>query len=151
MTTTAQPIDAFQRALDEADRTLGAVDELQPPPPTPQGPVFVGFGLGQDGGGGEARWDLAMQWTDDRSPPFVRGSRDSSPKPDLSHSEMKAIAEELGLGTASTPEQLASRWRDFVWRNHPDRQPACARARAGERVAIANALYDAVRRRSKTV
>jgi hypothetical protein len=151
MATLNQPSESFERALDEADRTCGAVHEPQPPAPTLQGPVFVGFGAGQDGGGGEARWDLAMQWTDDRPPPFVQGPSDPSRKPDLSHSEMKAIAEELGLGTASTPEELGSRWRDFIWRNHPDRQPACSRAHAGERVAIANALHDAMRRRSKTL
>ena len=43
------------------------------------------------------------------------------------------IAAELGLAGPLTPEQLASRWRNFVWRNHPDRQPATnviAQARA---------------------
>jgi hypothetical protein len=45
-----------------------------------------------------------------------------------------------------TPDQLAARWRNFVWRNHPDRQPARERDHAGARVAIANALYDRARR-----
>jgi hypothetical protein len=57
-----------------------------------------------------------------------------------------AVAEELGLGTAATQRQLGRRWRDFIWRNHPDRQPEGARERAGARVAIANALYDEARR-----
>jgi hypothetical protein len=56
------------------------------------------------------------------------------------------IAIELGLGTALTLDQLTSRWRDFVWRNHPDRQPEAARERANARVAIANTLYDRARR-----
>ena len=46
-----------------------------------------------------------------------------------------------------TPGQLASRWRNFVWRNHPDRQPFEARERANARVAIANTLYDRARRK----
>jgi hypothetical protein len=41
---------------------------------------------------------------------------------------------------------LTERWRAFVWRNHPDRQPAHARDRANARVAAANALYDQARR-----
>jgi hypothetical protein len=56
------------------------------------------------------------------------------------------IAAELGLAGPLTPDQLASRWRNFVWRNHPDRQPAHARRRANARVAIANTLYDRARR-----
>ena len=47
---------------------------------------------------------------------------------------------------ALTLGQLTSRWRDFVWRNHPDRQPVDARERANARVAIANTLYDRARR-----
>ena len=56
------------------------------------------------------------------------------------------IAMELGLGAALTLDQLTSRWRDFVWRNHPDRQPVAAREGANRRVAIANTLYDRARR-----
>ncbi len=52
------------------------------------------------------------------------------------------IATELGLGAALTLAELTSRWRDFVWRNHPDRQPMDAREQANARVAIANTLYD---------
>jgi hypothetical protein len=50
------------------------------------------------------------------------------------------------LAASPTPNQLASRWRDFVWRNHPDRQPREARERANARVAIANTLYEQARR-----
>ena len=56
------------------------------------------------------------------------------------------IAAELGLAGPLTLDQLAARWRDFVWRNHPDRQPAHARQLANARVAIANTLYDRARR-----
>ena len=56
------------------------------------------------------------------------------------------IAAELDLAGPLSGDELASRWRNFVWRNHPDRQPAHERDRAGARVAIANALYDKVRR-----
>ena len=56
------------------------------------------------------------------------------------------IAAELGLAGPLTLDQLAARWRGFVWRNHPDRQPAYARQLANARVAIANTLYDRARR-----
>ena len=56
------------------------------------------------------------------------------------------IASEIGLGAALTLDQITSRWRDFVWRNHPDRQPEAARERANARLAIANTLYDRARR-----
>jgi hypothetical protein len=56
------------------------------------------------------------------------------------------IATELGLGAALTLDRLTARWRDFVWRNHPDRQPADARVQANARMAIANTLYDRARR-----
>jgi hypothetical protein len=59
---------------------------------------------------------------------------------------MIEIATELGLGEALTLDQLTSRWRDFVWRNHPDRQPVDVRERANTRMAIANTLYDQARR-----
>jgi hypothetical protein len=44
---------------------------------------------------------------------------------------------------------LTRRWRAFVWRNHPDRQPVHARERGNIRVAIANTLYDQARRELK--
>jgi hypothetical protein len=68
------------------------------------------------------------------------------PRPDRSGDTPSEIAAELGLGAALTLDQLTSRWRDFVWRNHPDRQPADARAQANARMAIANTLYDRARR-----
>ena len=139
--------EAFLRALDEAGHSLLAAAEDDPPPPRPNAPpASVHFGSGQ-GGGGEARWSFAMQWTDEFVPLLARPASDPAREPEASRSEMElAIAEELGLGAALNPGQMAARWRDFLWRNHPDRQPAHDRGRAGARVAIANALYDEARR-----
>ncbi len=69
--------------------------------------------------------------------------REAAPGPSDTQTE---IAAELGLGGPLTLGQLTSRWRDFVWRHHPDRQPIEARERANARVAIANALYGRARR-----
>ena len=135
--------EAFLRALDEAGRSMPAETEADPTPPRAETPASVDFSPGE--GGGEARWDFAMQWTDEWAPPLAPAAGPSG-KAAVSRSEAAAIAEELGLGAALTPRQLACRWRDFVWRNHPDRQPAHERDRAGARVAIANALYDEARR-----
>jgi hypothetical protein len=144
--------DSFQRALDEAqrqDRTL-------------QGPTLNGDGSGPAGGprvraslefgpapgsGGEARFGLALDWTDEpadrpgrQTPAFTE---EAAANPADTPAE---IAAELGLPGPLTPDQLGFRWRNFVWRNHPDRQPAHARERANARVAIANTLYDRTRR-----
>ena len=87
-----------------------------------------------------------MDWADepaDPAPPAEPPLR----QPARSSGDPSAeIAAELGLGVALTLTQLTSRWRDFVWRNHPDRQPADGRAEANARMAIANALYDRARR-----
>jgi hypothetical protein len=138
--------EAFLRALDEAGRSLPADNEVVPAPPRPQPAASVDFGP-DPGGGGEARWDFAMQWTDERAPPSGRPALDPAPETNVCRSDPAvAIAEELGIGAGLTPQQIASRWRSFVWRNHPDRQPADERDRAGARVAIANTLYDEARR-----
>ncbi len=121
--------EAFLRALDEAGRSMPAETEAHPPPPRAEAPASVGLSPGE-GGGGEARWDFAMRWTDEWAPPLAPASGPSG-KAEVSRSEAAAIAEELGLGTALTPRQLAARWRNFIWRNHPDRQPAHERSRAG--------------------
>jgi len=137
--------EAFLRALDEAGRSLLAAIDDDPPSPRPNAPpASVHFG-GQ-GGGGEARWNFAMQWTDESVPLLARPASEPTRQPEASRSEMEsAIAEELGLGAALTPRQMAARWRDFLWRNHPDRLPPNVRRHAGARVAIANALYDEAR------
>jgi hypothetical protein len=135
--------DAFQRALDEAGRKDRAANEVGPTgAPRVRG---VAFGAAT-GAGGKARFGLALDWTDEpadrpepaRPPPRQRPERRGDPSAE--------IAAELGLGAALTLDQLTSRWRDFVWRNHPDRQPPDARAQANARVAIANTLYDRARR-----
>jgi hypothetical protein len=130
--------DAFQRALDEAGRK-----DLAP----------HDSGAGATGGPrvrgvafGAARFGLALDWTDEL------GDRPAPPQPPLHEPVGRSgdtsieIAAELGLGSALTLHQLTSRWREFVWRNHPDRQPEAARERANGRVAIANTLYDRARR-----
>jgi hypothetical protein len=137
--------DAFQRALDEAGRKDHAPDDDGPGPsgrPRVRGAAFAGA----PGSGGEARFGLALDWTDEPTdrpapppqPPPLQGAGD----PGDTSAE---IAMELGLGAPLTLDQLTSRWRNFVWRNHPDRQPLEARERANARVAIANMLYDRAR------
>jgi hypothetical protein len=136
--------DAFQRALDEAGRKDRA--------PNDEGVGLrggarvrgVAFGSAE-GSGGKARFGLALDWTEpaDRpAPPQLRPTRRPAERCGETPVE---IATEFGLGSALTLDQLTSRWRDFVWRNHPDRQPADARERANRRVAIANTLYDRAR------
>lgn len=136
--------EAFLRALDEADRGApAAVNGGSRRPRRPEAPACADFR--RDEGGGQALWDFALEWTDDRGPPLAPS--DPARGPDLSLSETAAVAKELGFGVVMTAGQLASCWRDFIWRNHPDRQPAQARLRADARVAIANALYDEARRK----
>ncbi len=142
-----RPSDAFQRALDEAGR---------------KDRVLIDSGAGSTGGarvrgvvfgpaegsGGKARFGLALDWTDE--PPDRPAPPPQPPPPpraaERSGDMSTEIAAELGLGLALTLDQLTSRWRAFVWRNHPDRQPADVRERANRRVAIATTLYDQARR-----
>jgi hypothetical protein len=143
--------DAFQRALDEArrgDRALN--DGWSGPAGGPRLRASLEFGPAP-GSGGEARFGLALEWTDeatDRSRPRTSGlTSETAANPADTQAE---IAAELGLAMSLTLDQLASRWRNFVWRNHPDRQPLDARERANARVAIANTLYDRARRELAT-
>jgi hypothetical protein len=109
----------------------------------------VAFGAAP-GTGGKARFGLALDWADEpadpalppQTPPLQPPPQPIAPSGDPS----LEIAAELGLGAPLTLKQLTSRWRDFVWRNHPDRQPADVRPQSNARVAIANALYDRARR-----
>jgi hypothetical protein len=139
--------DSFQSALDEARRKDSAPHEddsqlIQQPRMR-----AVAFGPSA-GSGGKARFGLALDWTDEPTerpatplrPPPREAARRSSDTP-------AEIAAELGLGGALSLAELTSRWRDFVWRNHPDRQPLEARSQANARVAIANALYERARRK----
>jgi hypothetical protein len=137
--------DAFQRALDEAGRRDNAPDDSGAGPTGGARMRGVAFGPAS-GSGGKARFGLALDWTDeptDPAPPPQTPPRESAGRPGETSAE---IAMELGLSAALTLDQLTSRWRDFVWRNHPDRQPVAAREGANARVAIANMLYDGARR-----
>jgi hypothetical protein len=138
--------DAFQRALDEAGQKDRASYDSDAGPTGGFRVRGVAFGAAS-GSGGKARFGLALDWTDEptdrpASPPQLPPREPVGRSDDTSAD----IATELGLGTALTLHQLTSRWRDFVWRNHPDRQPEGARECANARVAIANTLYDRARR-----
>ncbi len=141
--------DAFQRALDEAGRKDRAPNDAGPGLTGGARVRGVAFGAAP-GSGGKARFGLALDWTDE--PTDRPGPPQPPPQPPprepagRSGDTSAEIATELGLGAALTLDQLTSRWRDFVWRNHPDRQPVDARERANARVAIANTLYDRARR-----
>jgi hypothetical protein len=137
-----RPSQSFQRALDETARN--------DPPPNDGGACSTGgarvrdvaFGPTQ-GAGGQARFGLAMDWADEPADPPPPPPQPAPRRPPERSGDPSAeIATELGLGAALTRDQLTSRWHDFVWRNHPDRQPVEARSQANARVAIANALYD---------
>jgi hypothetical protein len=137
----------FERALEEARRNGRAGGGAEGSIRLERPYVRASEGLERaNGGGGEERWELAFAWTGDPNEPPgpltpAPGQRMRS-GPDTADE----IAKELGVGGALTLTQLAFLWRDFVWRNHPDRQPAHARERANARVAIANGLYDRARR-----
>ena len=137
--------DTFERAVDEAARRDSAPDDRGAGPTGGARVRGVAFGPAP-GSGGKARFGLALDWTDepiDRPPqPLQPPSRELARRSGETSAE---IATELGLGAALTLDQLTSRWRDFVWRNHPDRQPIDARSQANARVAIANTLYDRAR------
>jgi hypothetical protein len=138
--------DAFQRALDEAGRKDRELYDNDTRPTGGARVRSVAFGPAA-GSGGKARFGLALDWTDE---PADRPTPSQPPPPRepavRSGDTSTAIATELGLGAMLTLGELTSRWRDFVWRNHPDRQPVDARERANTRVAIANTLYDRARR-----
>jgi hypothetical protein len=124
--------DPFQRALDEA-RLRGGEQNDDGSRPARRPRVRAGLEFGPaPSSGGEERFGLGLDWTGG-------SAREVEDTPG-------EIAEELGLGATLTPDELVSRWRNFVWRNHPDRQPLNTRDRANARVAIANMLYDRARR-----
>ena len=135
----------FLRALIEAEGGMSGRLEPHVGPRRPEAPGCIIFSLGESGGA--ALWAFAAEWTDEPTPPLTQPASAPTFEPTPSDSDMATIAQELGLEVVKTLRQLASRRRDFIWRNHPDRQPGHARARAGQRVALANALYDAARRK----
>ena len=144
--------NSFQRVLDEARRESSAANEDSfEPARAPR--LRAGLALGPaDGSGGKARFGLALDWADEPADrPAPQPPRPAPREAARRSGDTPAeIAAELGLGGALTLAQLTSRWRDFVWRNHPDRQPIEARAQANARVAIANALYERARRKLAT-
>src|ERR1700679_3083743 len=120
-------IDAFQRALDEAGRKDRAPDDNGAGPTGGARMRGVAFGAAP-GSGGKARFGLALDWADepaDPTPPSQPPPRESPPRQPAARSgdPSAEITAELGLDAPLTLKQLTSRWRDFVWRNHPDRQP----------------------------
>ena len=147
MTTPGPGSDPFRRALDEASRkNRDAADDWSPGSVSGlkvRSPVGVASPLG---GGAAERWGLAMDWAgepDEETSAPAAALSDNQPSPGADTPE--AIAIEMGLGGSLTQYDLTRRWRAFVWRNHPDRQPEAQRRRANDRVAIANTLYHQAR------
>jgi hypothetical protein len=136
--------DAFQRALDEAGRKDRTPNDSGAGPTGRPRVHGVAFAEAPDAGG-KARFGLALDWTDEPADPTPPPQPPPRQWPLRSGDPSAEIATELGLGAALTLDQLTSRWHDFVWRNHPDRQPINAREQANTRVAIANAIYDRAR------
>jgi hypothetical protein len=132
--------ETFQRALDAIQsRAQATTDGPASRAPT----IGSGCGLGPvQGAGGEARWDLAMDWA--KAPAALEAS--SLPVAPESVDLAESVRRELGFSAEPTREELVGSWRAFVWRHHPDRQPPGARDEANARVALGNALYDHARR-----
>ena len=136
--------DVFARMVDE--NRAGSPD----PPVEAPSPLKIHLPADTqrlEGGGGDKRWRSAMAWvgaTEDRAP--------AAPLTELAATLLPAAADavavkrELGLDQQLSSKELSARWRDFLWRNHPDRLPAESRAGANARVAMANALRDQARR-----
>ena len=136
--------DAFERALDEARHAFEPYTDAEASRRVTTS-LPPGFDVGPArGGGGEARWGLAMDWAAELAGPVaprLDAARPPEPEPTTAD-DAAAVARELGFKADMTRKALTERWRAFVWRNHPDRQPPQARERANRRVAVANALYD---------
>lgn len=139
--------NSFHDVLEETRRNQPGAEQDGPPKyARPKAPRSLDIGPPLSGGG-EARWGLAMSWTatpDDTMPPKYAPVGEAALLPPEA---LEMIAAELGIGDPASEHDLTLRWRMFVWRNHPDRQPVHARERANARVAIANSLYQSARRR----
>ena len=151
MTTLDGASRTFQRALEEArrsDRPANPdIESGYVPKPRVRTPVEF---VPAQGGGGDARWGLAMTWTHEPEVMTSTPAADQTCEPARLDTDIaEAIAQELGVTVGLTEGQLTHRWRAFIWRNHPDRQPIHARERANIRVAIANTLYHQARRNVK--
>jgi hypothetical protein len=142
------PSGSFEDALDEAGRSASEEEaDASRSGRAPGMRASVDFWPVPLSGGG-ARFELALDWVGE---PRERPTRPPAPlrRPEIAPSPADAsaeIARELGVGEALMVRELERRWRSFLWRNHPDRQPPDERARANARVAIANALYERARR-----
>ena len=139
MTRADQKTQSFETALEAA--RAGAGPDEEPSASRPR--IRAALDLAPKGRGSAASWRRATLWADAEEqdlPVAVPGAFQPS-RIDRTDS----IARELGIGAGLTEAELTQRWRAFLWRNHPDRQPEGARERAGARVAIANALYDRAR------
>jgi hypothetical protein len=138
--------DVFRRALDEAcraPRTQGEEKDVV----NAGARLGVCFDFAPAGGGGEALWDLAREWSDEPSAPRALTAAKPASEPAGAWTDLaEAVARELDFSAGLPAKALSERWRAFVWRNHPDRQPANVREQANARVAVANALYDRARR-----
>ncbi len=141
---------SFERALDRAGASLVETNARADAPSASKPRLRASLDLRlAEGGGGEARWKLAMIWADEPVEKPAPACAATS-EPSRTEAELEAaIAEEIGVASARSRRELARRWRDFIWRNHPDRQPPHERRNANARVAIANALYEAARRKLK--
>jgi hypothetical protein len=115
MTTLDGPSRTFQQALEEArrsDRGAGADSESGHMSKL-RVRTAVEIGRAQ-GGGGDARWGLAMTWTNE---PEAMTSAPTAGQPcepaRLDTDIAEAIARELGVGAGLTEGQLTRRWRAF--------------------------------------
>jgi len=132
---------SFERALEEARRDLFGADVEDGRAGSPNVLAQLAFSSESEGAG-RARWEEAIAWAAE-PPSSVLGPLSSGLQPEPSANNPR----ELGLTSDLTDAEMRRRWREFVWRNHPDRQPQDARGGATARVAAANALYDQARRR----
>jgi len=138
--------NSFHDVLEETVRnSRGANRDDRSKIAMPKAPRSLDIGPARCGGG-EARWGLAMSWTAAQDETMASTLPPAGEAPLLHRDAPELIAAELGIGTPASAHDLRLRWRTFVWRNHPDRQPAGARERANARVAIANSLYQSARR-----
>jgi len=138
--------ESFQRALEEArgNQLDADVEDGGQRARSPNVLAQLAFPSANEAAG-KACWEEAMAWATDTAQPPVAGS----PSPGLRPEASADSPDELGLTPDLTDAELRRLWREFVWRNHPDRQPPGARRGADARVAAANALYDQARRKMR--
>lgn len=145
MALRPHPFDQDQAAFERALRETGEPTRE----PDAEGPTWPKLHLPGDispsrGGGGEARWHMAMVWAEEVEKPTDLRAQAKAPEP-APAGDCESISRELGLDLGLSAEELSCRRRAFLWRNHPDRLPADMREKAHARVAVANALYDRAR------